>query len=151
MGGGRLEPGHQLSRHSCAVFTSMPTPRPQWFSPLTEALRPARPGRLPSGGHAPRQTVTQRPGMPGGPADLLPGAVQADADGAVARTAQDGHRSAEPLPAQPSLPVPVTGLAVTLALTHQPSQVTLYKLQQHRKARALKADPLSLIAARTMT
>lgn len=85
--------------------------------------------------------------MPGGPADLLPGAVQADADGAVAPDCQDGHRSAEPLPAQPSLPVSVTGLA----LTHQPSQVTLYKLQQHRKARALKADPLSLIAARAMT
>ncbi len=43
------------------------------FSPLIDALRPTGAGRLPpAGSHAPRQRVTQRPGMPGDQADLLP-------------------------------------------------------------------------------
>ena len=72
-----------------------PAPRPQWFSPLTEALRPS-PSRppaaacLPSGSHAAGKTVTQRPGTPGGPVDLPPGPVQAHADSAVTPNCHHG-------------------------------------------------------------
>lgn len=83
----------------CALARSLTS---AGFSPLTDTVRPAGAcRRLPGGSHAARQRVTQRPGMPGDQADLLPGAVQPDADGAVAPYGHHGHRSAEPVPAEP--------------------------------------------------
>ena len=52
--------------------------------------RPPAAACLPSGSHAAGKTVTQRPGMPGGPADLVPGAVRGDADGAAAPDCHHG-------------------------------------------------------------
>ena len=46
-----------------------------------------------------------------------------------------GHRSAQPVPAEPCLPVSLTGLA----LAHRPSQVTPHRLPQHRTARPSRA------------
>ena len=115
-----------------------PLPDRVGFSLLTDALRPARAGRrLPAGRQprsapacpaAPRACPAVRPG-------LVPGAVQPEADGAFAPDCHQGHRSAEPVPAEPYLPVSLTGLA----LAHRPSQVKPHRLPQHRKARPLQA------------
>jgi hypothetical protein len=111
------------------------------FSPRTDALHPGWPTacrRLAAGRQSPRTPgVTQRPGMPGGPADLVPDAVQPDADGALRPDCHQGHRSAEPVPAQPCLPVPPTGPGA--GGSAWPGHA--HKRQQHRKAQPLQADP----------
>jgi hypothetical protein len=72
-------------------------------------------------GRHPRSTLglARRLGMPGGPADLVPRAVQRDADSALRPGCHQGHRSAEPVLAKAYLPFALTGLA----LAHQRGQV----------------------------
>ena len=81
--------------------------------------------------------------MPGGPADLGPGAVQSDADGALRPDCHQGYRSAEPVPAGPYLPVPLTGLA----LAHQPGQVK--RISGSKTARLGHCKPALAVADRS--
>ncbi len=113
------------------------------FSPLTDALRPARADRLPPPA---RRAAAPQPRSP--PAcHAAPGHARRSGRSPTryrpARRGRrrrlcchQGHRSAEPLLAEPYPPVPLT----SLALAHRPSQVKPHKLQQHRKARPLQAD-----------
>jgi hypothetical protein len=88
------------------------------FSSLTDALRPPRLDRLPPPAPgrqaAQRASVSRSAGMPANPPDRGPGAVQPGADGAFALDCRQvtGQEN-------PSLPVPLTGLA----LAHRPGQV----------------------------
>jgi hypothetical protein len=74
-------------------------------------------------------------GMLGGQVDVVPRCCLARSDGAVAPDCHHGHRSADPVPAQPYLPVSLADPV----LAHRPSQFKPRRLQQLPKARLLQA------------
>ena len=122
-------------------FTSMPCALAHsgtavGFSPLTDALRPSRAGRL-RAGRQPRSAPAchTAPGMPGSHADLGPGAAQPEADGAFAPDCRQGHRSSQRVPAEPYLPVTLT----CLALVHRPSQFKPHKRPEPQRDRSQRA------------
>ncbi len=108
--------------------------QPAHRCPASIPGRPPAAACAPGGSRAARQRVTQRRACPAVMPISDPVPPSPEADGAFAPDCRQGHRSAERVPAEPYLPVSLTGLA----LAHRPSQFKPRRLQQHRKARRCK-------------
>jgi hypothetical protein len=116
---GRLEPGHHSARARPRSFTSMPCvlahPDRSGVQPAHRCPAPI-PGRppaatcAPGGSHAARQRVTQRPACPAVMPISDPVPPSPEANGALAPDCRQGSSVSRTCPAEPYLPVSLTGL-----------------------------------------